>query len=417
MITLLIVSIRRQGGTILAIATLFLRFITINVFAQVHQPLRADRYIFFRSDFGPTRLARLRIIMNKFAIMVLLTLACATPSLAQSPVQPGAPWTLVERQEALARAQLALSNYFFTDRIAALRGVIDANRQALLQIGDQKTFARTLTNELQEASRDKHIVVWYSDKADRNQGDRVTPQETAADRRFFSHIDYGFNGGIRLLGNVGYLNIGGFANMPEAKAALDAAMTLMAPTDALIIDLRGNGGGDSDTVRYLLGYFFAHPVEITGAVVRQDGRFRTDRNFTPSNVGGPKYSRKPLYILIDHQTISGGEEFAYDLKALRRGLVLGEPTAGAANGLGSPPYYLTDHLRISVPDAQMRNPYTGTNWDGVGVIPDIAVSKQVLLDAYERALKSSHDTYDPMNELPQALKDPAAALSASLPQP
>jgi hypothetical protein len=359
----------------------------------------------------------LRILtMNKAVMFLLAALACSASALAQTSGQPGATWTPPQRQEALARAETALGNYFYIDRIAALRAVVEVNRQTLLQIADQKTFAARLTNELQEASHDKHIIVWYSDIPDKNQGARVTPQESAEDRNFFSHIDYGFNAGIRLLGDVGYLNLGGFANMPEAKLSLDAAMTLMAPTDALIIDLRGNGGGDSDTVRYLLGYFFARPVEITGAVVRQNGRFRIDRQFTPSYVGGQKYVGKPLYVLIDHQTISGGEEFAYDLKALHRALLLGEPTAGAANGLGSPPYYLTDHLRISVPDAQTRNPYTDTNWEGIGVIPDIPDSKQALLTAYERALKSNRDTYDPMNELPQALKDPAAALRASLPQ-
>ncbi len=355
--------------------------------------------------------------MNKLALLTFAALACTAPSPAQTPAPAGATWTLLQRQEALARAESALGNYFYTDRIAALRAAINENRQTLLQIADQRAFAATLTSELQDASHDKHIIVWYSDAPDTNRSVQISPRESEADRKFFSHIGYGFSAGIRLLGNVGYLSLGGFANMPEAKASLDAAMTLMAPTDALIIDLRENGGGDSDTVRYLLGYFFARPVEITGAVVRRNGTFRTDRDFTPSNVGGRKYVGKPLYVLIGHQTISGGEEFAYDLKALHRALLLGEPTAGAANGLGSPPVYLTDHLRISVPDAQTRNPYTGTNWEGIGVIPDIAVSREALLAAYERALQSSRDTYDPMNELPQALKDPAAALRASLPQP
>lgn len=356
--------------------------------------------------------------MNKPAMLMLLTVACATLSLAQAAAERGATWTLPQRREALARAEKALGHYFYTDRIAALRAVIETNRPALLQVADQKAFADMLTNELQGASHDKHIIVWYSDTPDTNPSARITPQESVESRRFFSHIDYGFNASVRLAGNIGYLNLGGFANMPEAKPTLDAAMTLAASTDALIIDLRGNGGGDSETIRYLLGYFFSRSVEITGAVVRENGKLRTDRDFTPSRVSGPKYVGKPLYVLIDHQTISLGEEFAYDLKTLHRALLLGEPTAGAASGLSSPPYYLTDHLRISVPEAQTKNPYTGTNWEGVGVIPDIPVgSKQALLDAYKRALRASRDTYDPMNELPQALKDPAAALRASLPEP
>jgi retinol-binding protein 3 len=348
-------------------------------------------------------------------LLVLLAFT-NTAALAQTPSPlPGAPWALPERQQALARAETALNDYFYPDRIAALRAVIEANRRSLLQIAGQQTFATALTDELQAASGDKHIIVWYSAtpiEAKR----RAKYEESTEARRFFSHVDYGFRAAIRLAGNIGYLNLGGFADMPLAKRPLDAAMTLLSPTDALIIDLRGNGGGDSDTVAYLLGYFFSRPTEVTGAVVREGGKFRTDHTFTPARVGGSRYVDKPLYVLIDHQTISGGEMFAYDLKTLHRAVVLGEASAGAAMGLGSPPYVLTDHLTISVPNAQTRNPYTGTNWQGTGVVPDIAVpSQQALLAAYVRALKAPNDGYDPMNELPAAVHDPAAALKASLP--
>lgn len=351
-------------------------------------------------------------------LLALLTLLAFVNSaaLAQAPSPTGAPWTLPQRQQALARAETALNNYFYVDRIAALRAVIETKRRLLLAIADQRTFATTLTDELQTASGDKHLIVWYSTTPAGEQSAAKHDQSTEA-RKFFSHVDYGFNAAMRLRGNIGYLNLGGFADLPLAKPALDATMTLLSPTDALIVDLRGNGGGDSDTVAYLLGYFFSRPTEVTGAAVRENGKLHTDRTFTPASVGGPRYLGKPLYVLISHQTISGGEMFAYDLKTLHRAIVLGQASAGAAMGLGSPPYFLTEHLTISVPNAQTRNPYTGTNWQDTGVIPDVAVpSGKALLTAYERALKAKDDSYDPLNELPGALRDPAAALRASLPQ-
>jgi len=176
--------------------------------------------------------------LNKLATLTLAVLACTAPSPAQTTAQAGAAFTLPQRQEALVRAETALGSYFHTDRIAALRAVINANRQTLLQIADQRVFAATLTSELQDASHDRHIIVWYSDAPDANRSVQITSHESESDRKFFLHIDYGFNAAVRLLGNIGYLSLGGFANMPEAKASLDAAMTLMAPTDALIIDLR-----------------------------------------------------------------------------------------------------------------------------------------------------------------------------------
>lgn len=108
--------------------------------------------------------------------------------------------------------------------------------------------------------------------------------------------------------------------------------------------------------------------------------------------------------------------FAYDISTLHRGLIIGQASAGAASGLGSRPYFLSDRLSISVPDAVTRNPYTGTNWEGVGVIPDVKIDpKDAVLAAYSRALKSVSDTYDPLGELAQAQNDPAAALKAFLP--
>lgn len=360
-------------------------------------------------------LARGKRAVRLLIALLFLAPGTASSALAQaSSTKPGASWPVSERQEALARAERALSDYFYPDRIAALKAVIEVNRESLLQISDQKTFASTLTSELQGVSGDKHLIVWYSyTPINKN---NIAPSDETPENRFFQHIDYGFNSAARLLGNIGYLGLGGFANMPAAKSTLDAAMALLSPTDGLIIDLRGNGGGDSDTVGYLLGYFFAQPTEITGAIVRAHGRFHTDHDFTAATVGGQKYLGKPLYVLIDHQTISAGEMFAYDLKTLHRALVLGEPSAGAAMGLGSPPYALTEHLSISVPDAVTKNPYTGTNWDGTGVIPNVAVSaKGALLAGYQRALEATHDQYDPMNELPEASHDPAAALKASFP--
>jgi C-terminal processing protease CtpA/Prc len=285
-----------------------------------------------------------------------------------------------------------------------------------MHIDDQKQFAKALTNELQAVTDDKHIIVWYSE-APNAKNSQPTAAQIAAANRFFRYVDYGYNGSARLAGNIGYVALGGFADLPKAKSTIDAAMSLVNPTEALIVDMRGNGGGDSDTVNYLLAYFFSRPVEATTAIQRTGGKLVTHRNFTPAKLGGPRYSNKPVYVLVDHGTISGGELFAYNIQALHRASIIGEVTAGAANGLGAPPYYLSDHLSISLPDTMLRNPYTGTNWEGVGVEPDVTIDgKGALLTAYQRALEGINASYDPLGELNQARKNPAAALSKSFPR-
>jgi hypothetical protein len=349
-------------------------------------------------------------------VPAVFAIAATASAQAAAAASPG-DWTPTVRAEALNRAEGALGNYLYPDKIASLRAVIERNRQTLMQIDDPKKFAQILTSVLQSASHDKHFIVSYTETPDKNVTGLRTAAEVAALTRFFQYVDYGYNGSARLKGNIGYIALGGFADPPKAERTMDAMMGLVNTTQALIVDLRGNGGGNSDTVNYLLGYFFPKPVELTSALQRVNGKVIIHRNFTPYRVGGPRYAAKPVYVLVDHGTISGGEAFAYDIQSLHRAKVIGEVTAGAANGLGAPPTYLSDHLRISVPDTILRNPYTRTNWEGVGVRPDVATdAKAALQMAYERALATIKDAYDPLGELQQARKDPAAALHSSLPQ-
>ncbi len=351
----------------------------------------------------------------RLAVAVTALQAVALPANAASGPQSSG-WSQRARAIVLSRAELALGNYIYANRVASLRDAIETHRSELLAIADQKTFAETLTAILQKASGDKHIIVWFSEAPDENQTPEPTAAELARQSRFFRYAAYGYGASARLPGNVGYIKLGGFADMPAAAGAIDAAMRLVTNTTALIVDLRGNGGGDSDTVDYFLAYFFSKPTEVTGAIQEKHGKAELVRDFTLAKVGAPRYVSKPVYVLIDRATISGGEMFAYDMKALHRGLVIGQTSAGAANGLGSPPYFLNDHLRISVPDAITRNPYTGTNWEGVGVIPDAATDPDdALTAAYTRALAAVSGSYDPFGEIPEAQKDPAAALKAFLP--
>lgn len=356
-------------------------------------------------------------MLREVTFVPALFLTLATASAPAATATTASDWTTTVRAEALHRAEQALGNYLYGDKIAALRSVIEQNRQILMQIGDQKKFAEVLTAELQTFSHDKHIIVSYTETPDRNVSGRRTAAEVAALNRFFQYVDYGYNGSARLKGNIGYIALGGFADLPKAKRTIDAMMSLVNKTQVLIVDLRGNGGGDSDTVNYLLGYFFTKPVQLTTALQSVGGKLVIHRNFTPSRLGGPRYAPKPVFVLVDRGTISGGEAFAYDIQSLHRATVVGEVTAGAANGLGAPPVYLSDHLRISVPDTILRNPYTGTNWEGTGVRPDVATDgKAALQTAYERALGTIKDAYDPLGELQDARKDPVAALRSSLPQ-
>jgi hypothetical protein len=95
------------------------------------------------------------------------------------------------------------------------------------------------------------------------------------------------------------------------------------------------------------------------------------------------YAGKPVYVLTSVRTFSGGEEFAYDMQVMDLAELVGETTGGGANPGGTGP--LAAGLTMFIPGGRAQNPITGTNWEGVGVIPDVAVpSENALKVALER---------------------------------
>ncbi len=347
-------------------------------------------------------------MLRRFAFLVgaVLLLGATQPE----------PWPMQAREQALARIEAALNNYYYADRVPAIRAYLEKQRANLLAIDNPKTFADTVTADLQHVSTDQHFIAWYSTQADENKTSEPTAEERAQGAQFYRYVGEGHRVTARLQGNVGYLRLEGFAELSGAKAAIDSAMRLLADTDAMIIDLRTNRGGDSDTVDYLLGYFIAKSTVIADITERVNGKMVPSHEYSSAHVGGRHYVDKPLYILVAKQTISGGEAFAYTMQSLHLATVVGGSTAGAANGLGAPPVFINDHIRLSVPDTRFVNPYTHTNWEN-GVKPDVVLAPtQALLYAYEHALRQIPQSYDPLGELSAALAHPAQALRDSFPQ-
>jgi C-terminal processing protease CtpA/Prc len=207
----------------------------------------------------------------------------------------------------------------------------------------------------------------------------------------------------RLPGNVGYIELRGFAGVEFVGAAYAASMSLLAGTDALILDLRRNGGGDPASVAYLMSHFFPagdshHLVDIYN---RPTG---TTRQIWTMPTFGPRYD-KPVYVLISARTGSAGEDCAYDFQALKRGTLVGETTIGASNPVSW--YSLGHDIAVAIPTARTINFVTKTNWEQVGVKPDVAVPAAQALQAAHvailRNLVSSAKEGDERTELQRLL--------------
>jgi hypothetical protein len=189
----------------------------------------------------------------------------------------------------------------------------------------------------------------------------------------------------RLDGNVGYLDVRRVAMAANAGPAITAAMELVAGTYALILDLRRNGGGAPDGVLLWCSYLLKEePTHLNDIFHADTGETR--QFWTLPYVPGPRYVDRPVYVLISSHTFSGGEEFCYNLQALGRGELIGETTGGGAHPTRGFP--ISHAVGIGIPFARSINPVTGTNWQGTGVVPDVAVPEAEAYDvAYAKALR------------------------------
>lgn len=221
--------------------------------------------------------------------------------------------------------------------------------------------------------------------------------------------NHGFERAERLPGNVGYLDLRHFSGEPEAQATAIAAMNFLASTDALIVDLRRNGGGHPMMIATLLSYFVPQGERLLFNTFYKREENTTEQYWTSPYVPGPRYTGKPLYVLISNRTGSAAEEFAYDVQTHKLGTIVGAVSAGGANPGGM--YRLNGHFAAFIATGRAINPVTHTNWEGVGVQPDSATSAgEALRGAHLMALRRLRkDAGDPdrAQALEQAIADAA----------
>ena len=252
------------------------------------------------------------------------------------------------------------------------------------------TFARMLTEDFQAVSHDHHLRVNFSPSAlpERNQSG-PTPEQIEQMRRQMERQNCGFVKAELLEGNVGYLKFDFFADPDICGPTASAAMNFVANADALIIDLRDNGGGSPKMVTYMCSYLFSQRTHVNDLWTR---RTNSTEEFWTVDVPGKRLpDNRPVYVLTSKRTFSGGEEFTYDLKNLKRATIVGETTGGGAHPVAG--QRIDEHFVIGVPFARAISPITKTNWEGTGVEPDVKVpAAQALTTAQKLAAEKKPTT-------------------------
>jgi C-terminal processing protease CtpA/Prc len=339
----------------------------------------------------------LKTTVIRLAILCLLTISALGAAIAQ-PEQPDLTVDAATRTKVIDAILKRLNDsYVFPEVAKKMEQSIHerVNKKEYDQITSSKEFATKLTNDLQEVSHDKHLRVRYSNQviAERGPQREPTAEEREQRKRDLTWMNHGFAKVERLPGNIGYLEFYNFMDEELGADTVAAAMNFINGTDALIIDMRQNGGGNPAMVALVCSYLFGpEPVHLNDLYWREGNR--TDEFWTRKEVSGKRYLNKDVYVLTSKRTFSGAEEFTYNLKNLKRATIVGETTGGGAHPGGM--FRLDEHFGAFVPTGRAISPITKTNWEGTGVTPDVNVpADQALLTARLMALKKSLPTIKP----------------------
>jgi retinol-binding protein 3 len=243
-----------------------------------------------------------------------------------------------------------------------------------------ESFATMLTDHLREVSKDKHLRVNYSPVKLPQGPPPRSPDASEQFRKHMERINCGFEKAERLPPNIGYLKFNMFANPEVCGSTAIAAMNFLGNVDAIIFDLRDNGGGDPKMIAMISTYLFGEATHLNDIYNRKEDS--TTQYWTLPFVPGKKLTGKPVFVLTSRRTFSGAEEFSYNLKNLKRGTIVGETTGGGAHPVSG--QRVDDHFMVGVPFARAVNPISKTNWEGTGVEPDVSVPAAEALDVAKK---------------------------------
>ena len=294
-------------------------------------------------------------------------------------------------------SQLLVDNYVFPDTAIKMSNCIrkKIKEGGYNQITDPVAFSDALTIDLYSVYHDGHLLVQFDPREMTSQPVLPNSQTNNGDElRRNKRANFGIRKTEILSGNIGYVSIDHlWADTVYGKETVKAMLQFVSNTDALIIDLRNCGGGSQETVNLICGYFLeksTHLNDMFDRAARTTTQYWTkpDRSFM-------KMNRMPLYILTNNKTFSAAEEFCYDLKNLNRATLIGETTGGGAHGTFS--RNAGSGFILSIPYSKAINPITKTNWEKIGVKPDIEVPSDKALETaeitiFERLISGTNST-------------------------
>jgi len=288
--------------------------------------------------------------------------------------------------DTLSKALIA--SYVFTDKAQVMSKYLHGQlaKGAYRNIKDPQAFAEQVSDDLQTACPDLHMGFRFNPQLAKMGPPPMRgpdPHQDSLRNADMAERNFMFTAVEILPGNVGYVKFNGFVDpTPSAIQTVTAAFRFVQHTKTLIIDLRENHGGSPAMVKQVLSYFFAEKTRVNDIIV--PNRRDTSKGWTDPTATDGILLRMPVYVLTSSQTVSAAEDLSYAMQATKRGTIVGEKTAGGSHPVG--PVFLGHGFVAGIPFAHTYNIHTGTEWEGTGVIPEIALKAGASLDEVNSTL-------------------------------
>lgn len=251
-------------------------------------------------------------------------------------------------------------------------------------------YAKEASEMLKTISKDKHFFV-QAPKKKKSAGALV-----ASSTWFLGPSKgYGLTKYELLDGNVAYFKYAffNFMMMPDATKVIDRMIAQMHLSDAIIIDLRDNPGGDGGMAEYFFSYFIPEDsIYLSSNTSRaNNGEIQYSENFSVKILPEKRIEGKPVFILVNSKTGSSAEYFAFLAKIHKKAIIIGEQTAGAGHSLTT--LKVNDYLTIGVPSSRIFDKITNTDWEETnGVVPDVIITDNQPIETAHKIALEAHQS-------------------------
>ncbi len=334
---------------------------------------------------------------HKKSFIVILLFFVTRLSIAQA--QPLQLTTNIKANVIENLSASLLKNYIFSDTAIKMANFLKSHlkNKDYESITNPNEFAQKLTTDLLSVYRDIHLAVNYNPQLEnvlKNTSEINSSQVQEQNLQNARQQNFGFKKIEILSGNIGYVYFDRFFGLNEfSKETISGVFSFLKHTNALVIDLRNNGGGSPDMVKYICSYFFKEKTHINNLYERRISK--AEEYWTEPLSNSSNFPSLPLYILVNRRTFSAAEEFAYDLQSLHRATIIGETTGGGAHPVSAET--IGNGFIGNIPYARAINPITGKNWEATGVKPDVQINADSSLDAavlsyYDFQIKTLKDS-------------------------